>query len=144
MIKINPYLTFAGDTEEAFTFYRSVFGGEFSSLSRFKDTPQTDDLTEREKNQIMHVALPLGNGSVLMANDVLESRGHRLSVGNNVTLSAEAGSKAEADKFFGGLSTGGKVTVPLADMFWGAYFGMVTDKFGIHWMVSCPSNPPKP
>jgi PhnB protein len=136
MLKINPYLNFAGNTEEAFKFYKSVFGGEFAILQRFKDTPEAGRVPEKEKDKIMHVSLPVGDGNTLMATDALESMGHKLSVGNNIQLSVEADSKNEVDKLFKGLSAGGKVTMPLADTFWGAYFGMVTDKFGVQWMVS--------
>ncbi len=136
MVKINPYLNFAGNTEEAFKFYRSVFGGEFAILQRFKDTPEADRVPEREKEKIMHVSLPVGEGTTLMATDALESMGHKLTVGNNIQLSVEAGSKDEVDKLFKGLSSGGKVTMPIADTFWGSYFGMVTDKYGVQWMVS--------
>lgn len=136
MLRINPYLNFAGNTEEAFKFYKSVFGGEFAVLQRFKDTPEAGRVPEKEKEMIMHVALPVGAGTTLMATDALESMGHKLNVGNNIQLSVEADSKNEVDKIFKGLSAGGKVTMPLADTFWGAYFGMVTDKFGVQWMVS--------
>jgi PhnB protein len=136
MPKINPYLNFAGNTEEAFKFYKSVFGGEFAMLQRFKDTPEAGRVPERENEKIMHVSLPIGEVTTLMATDALESMGHKLNVGNNIQLSVEAESKNEVDKLFKGLSAGGKVTMPLADTFWGAYFGMVTDKFGVQWMVS--------
>ena len=136
MLKINPYLNFEGNTEEAFNFYKSVFGGEFSVLQRFKDTSEAPRVNEREKEMIMHVSLPLGNGTILMATDALESMGHKLTFGNNVHLSLEAESRDDAGRLFKSLSAGGKVTVPIADTFWGAYFGMVTDKFGVHWMVS--------
>jgi PhnB protein len=136
MAILNPYLNFAGNTEEAFTFYKSVLGGDFKFLQRFKDTPEGGKIPANEKDKIMHVALPVGKGNTLMATDALESMGQKLTVGNNFHLSLEAESKEEADKLFEGLSAGGKVTVPLADAFWGAYFGMVTDKFGIQWMVN--------
>jgi len=136
MATLNPYLNFAGNTEEAFNFYKSVFGGEFLTLQRFKDTPEAGKVPQNEKDMVMHVALPVGKGNTLMATDALESMGQKLSVGNNIYLSLEAESKEEADKLFKGLSSGGKVTMPLADAFWGAYFGMVTDKFGIQWMVN--------
>jgi PhnB protein len=136
MLKINPYLNFAGNTEDAFKFYKSVFGGEFAMLQRFKDTPEAGRVPEKEKEMIMHVSLPVGNGTTLMGTDALESMGHTLQVGNNIQLSIETESKNEVDKIFKGLSAGGKVTMPLADTFWGAYFGMVTDKFGVQWMVS--------
>ena len=136
MLKINPYMNFPGNTEEAFTFYKSVFGGEFATLQRFKDTPEAGRVPEQEKEKIMHVALPVGESNTLMATDALESMGHTLKMGNNIQLSVEAGSKNEVDKLFKGLSVDGKVTMPLADTFWGAYFGMVTDKFGVQWLVS--------
>jgi PhnB protein len=136
MPKINPYLNFAGNTEEAFKFYRSVFGGDFTTLQRFKDTPESGRVPDKEKEKIMHVALPVGNGNTLMATDALESMGHTLTVGNNIQLSVEADSKDEVDKIFKGLSAGGKVTMQPADTFWGSYFGMLTDKYGVQWMVS--------
>lgn len=111
-------------------------------LQRFKDTPEAGKISANEKDKVMHVALPIGNGNTLMATDALESMGQKLNVGNNISLSIEAESKEQAQKIFNGLSAGGKVTMPLEDAFWGAYFGMLTDKFGIQWMVSCP-NPKK-
>jgi PhnB protein len=136
MATLNPYLNFPGNSEEAFKFYRSVFGGEFSTVQRFKDTPQGSKLSDREKDKIMHISLPIGKGNILMATDALESMGHKLTTGNNFHLSIEAQSKEEAERLFKGLSSDGKVEVPLADAAWGAYFGMATDKFGIHWMVN--------
>ncbi len=136
MATINPYLNFAGNTEEAFDFYKSVFGGSFSALQRFKDTPEAGRVPDGEKEKIMHVSLPVGKGNTLMATDALDSMGQKLTVGNNFHLSIEADSKPEAEKLFKALSTGGKVTMPMADTFWGAHFGMVTDKFGVQWMVS--------
>jgi len=136
MATLNPYLNFAGNTEEAFKFYKSVFGGDFTTIVRFKDTPEAARVPERERNMLMHVALPVGKGNSLLATDALESMGHKLTVGNNIQLSLEAESKDEADKLFKGLSAGGTVTMPLGDTFWDAYFGMVKDKFGIQWMVN--------
>ena len=136
MPTLNPYLTFAGNAEEAFNFYKSVFGTEFVSLQRFKDTPEADKVPAGEQNRLMHVALPIGKGNVLMASDVLESMGFNVNPGNNCSLSIEADSKEEAEKTFQGLVRGGKVRMPLSDTFWGSHFGMLTDKFGIHWMVS--------
>jgi PhnB protein len=137
MAQINPYLNFNGNTEEAFNFYKSVFGGEFVMLQRFGETQGCDGmpLTEADKNKIMHIALPIG-GNVLMATDALESMGQKLVSGDNFSLSISANSKEEADTFFNGLSESGAVEMPLADAFWGAYFGMLKDKFGIRWMVS--------
>jgi PhnB protein len=135
MIKINPYLNFAGNAEEAFSFYKSVFGGEFAMLQRFKETPEADKVPAEEQDKLMHVALPIG-GNVLMATDALESMGQKLAVGNNITLSLSVESQAEADRIFAALSPGAKIDMPLQKTFWGAYFGMLTDKFGIQWMVS--------
>ena len=136
MATLNPYLNFAGNTEEAFIFYRSVFGGDFTTLQRFKDTPEAGRVPEKEKEMLMHVSLPGGKGNSLMATDALDSMGHKLIVGNNIQLSLEAESKDEAEKLFKGLSAGGKVTMPLKDTFWGAYFGMLVDRFGIQWLVN--------
>ena len=136
MATLNPYLNFKGNTEEAFNFYKSVFGGEFIALQRFKDTPEADRVPADEKDKIMHVSLPIGKANILMGTDALESMGHMLSVGNNINLSINTESEAEADKLFNALAAGGKVTMPLGRTFWGAYFGMLTDKFGIKWMVS--------
>lgn len=132
---MNPYLNFNGNSEEAFNFYKSVFGGEFSMLQRFKDTPEGDKLSPEDANKIMHIALPVGVNT-LMATDALESMGQKLVVGNNSHLSIHAESRAEADKLFAALAVGGKIEMPLMDMFWGSYFGMVDDKFGIKWMIS--------
>ena len=136
MKTINPYLNFNGNTEEAFTFYKSIFGGEFSALQRFRDTPESDRVPAGEKDKIMHIALPIGKGVTLMATDALESMGHKVTAGTNFHLSVDAESEAEAQKLFTALSAGGKVTVALEKMFWGAYFGMCNDKFGVQWMVS--------
>ena len=136
MSTINPYLNFNGSTEVAFNFYKSVFGGEFAALMRFKDTPEAGKITENEKDKIMHIALPIGQGNTLMASDVLESMGHNLTSGNNFYLSISADSEADADRIFKGLSADGKVTMPLEKTFWGSYFGMLLDKFGIRFMVS--------
>jgi len=140
MATINPYLNFKGNTEEAFNFYKSVFGGEFITLQRFKDTPEADRVKPADREKIMHISLPIGKGNILMATDALESMGHPLTVGNNFSLSISADSEKEADKFFNGLSAGGRITVPLAKAFWGAYFGMLIDKFGIQWMVNYDYN----
>ena len=136
MATLNPYLNFKGNTEEAFNFYKSVFGGEFIVLQRFKDTPEADRVPPADKEKIMHVSLPIGKGNILMATDAIESMGHKLTVGNNFSLSISADSEKEADKLFNGLSAGGNVEVPMSKMFWGAYFGMFTDKFGIKWMIN--------
>jgi PhnB protein len=133
---INPYLNFAGNTEEAFTFYKSVFGGDYRFVQRFKDANGIGKVAEKDKEKIMHVALPVGKGNVLMATDALESMGQKLTPGNNFHIEIEADSKEEAEHLFEKLSQGGKVTMPLADASWGSYFGMVTDKFGVQWMLN--------
>ena len=139
MATINSYLNFNGNTEEAFDFYKSVFGGDFAMVMRFGDSTQGNDcegmqVAEADKNKIMHIALPIGK-NVLMATDMLESMGQKLREGNNFSISINADSKEEADKLFNELSEGGKVDIPLADSFWGSYFGMFHDKFGIQWLV---------
>jgi PhnB protein len=136
MTTINPYLNFPGTTEEAFKLYKSVFGGEFSSVQRMKDTPDADKVPAADRDKIMHIALPIGNGIRLMASDSVESMGHKYTAGNNYYLSINVDSKQEADRVFNGLSKGGKIEMPMQKMFWGEYFGMFADKFGIQWMVS--------
>jgi PhnB protein len=136
MKNLNPYLNFKGNTEEAFHFYKSVFGGEFTVLQRFKDTPEAKKIPVHEQDKIMHIALPIGKGALLMATDALESMGQQLTCGDNFHLSVNTESEKETQVLFSALSSGGKVTVPLDKMFWGAYFGMCTDRFGIQWMVS--------
>lgn len=140
MFTANPYLNFMGNTEEAFNFYKSVFGGEFTVFQRFKDTPAKDQVAPGDQNKIMHVALPLGKGNILMGTDALESMGHTLNFGNNISLSLNTISEEESDRLFNALAAGGKIGMPLQKMFWGAYFGMVTDKFGVQWMVNYDYN----
>jgi PhnB protein len=138
MASINPYLIFNGNCEAAFLFYQSVFGGEFPYIGRFKEMPPAEGnpvLSEADGNKIMHVTLPIGDGSVLMGSDS-NSAGGEVPFGQNVSLSINAQSKEEADKLFNGLSAGGTVTMAMNQTFWGAYFGMFTDKFGISWMVN--------
>jgi len=134
---LNPYLNFPGTTEEAFNFYKSIFGGDFAGgIFRFKDTPEAKKMNAGDSEKVMHVALPLGKGNMLMATDALESMGQKLIAGNNFHLSLEVESKDEADTIFKALCAGGKATMPLTDTFWDSYFGMLTDKFGIQWMIS--------
>jgi len=140
MATINPYLNFQGNTEEAFNFYRSIFGGEFMNLTRFKDMPDSENVPAHEKEKIMHIALPI-KGNVLMGTDALESMGQKLTVGDNISLTLLTESEDETRKLFDALSQGGKITMPLDKTFWGAYFGMLTDKFGIQWMVNYDYNP---
>ena len=140
MAIISPYLNFNGNTEEAFNFYKSVFGGEFLALMRFKDNPECGQVSEADKERIMHIALPIGNGNALMATDALESMGQKLTFGNNFYIALAPESKEEAERLFNGLSAGGKIEMPLQDMFWGAYYGSFTDKFGVQWMVNYSKN----
>jgi PhnB protein len=140
MKAVNPYLNFKGNTEEAFNFYKSVFGGEFLALIRFKDTPEAERVDPKDVEKIMHISLPLGKSNLLMATDALESMGHSLARGNDFYLSIDAESEEEANTLFDALAQGGKVEVPMEKMFWGAFFGQLRDRFGIHWMINCNSN----
>ena len=133
MAFINPYINFNGNAEEAFLFYKSVFGGEFATIMRFGDMPNPN-IPETENNKIMHIALPIGK-NVLMANDVPEFMGKVNENENRSKISISAESKEEADKLFNGLSAGGIIEMPIADSPWGSYFGMFRDKYGIEWMV---------
>jgi len=135
MAQINPYINFNGNAEEAFTFYKSVFGGEFSNIMRFKDLANPGfTVTEKEANKIMYIALPIGK-NVLMANDVPEFMGRTNENENRSKISITADSKDEADQLFNGLSAGGQIEAPIGDSPWGTYFGMFRDKYGIEWMV---------
>ena len=135
MVSINPYLNFLGNTEEAFNFYKSVFGGEFVKIVRFKDLSNEGFVvSEKEANKIMHIALPIGN-NILMANDVPEIMGKTNERENRSKISIRAESREEADKLFNGLSAGGEIEMPISDSPLGSYFGMFRDKFGIEWMV---------
>lgn len=140
MTVVSPYLNFNGNTEEAFNFYKSVFGGEFLTVMRFKDNPQSGDIADADKERIMHITLPLGGGTVLMGTDALESMGQKLTFGNNFYICLSPDSKGEADRLFKGLSEGGKIEMPIQDMFWGAYWGSFTDKFGVQWMINYDNN----
>lgn len=137
MATISTYLNFNGNCEEAFTFYKSVFGGEFSYIGRFGEMPEGDGykVPETDKNKIMHIGLPIGN-TILFGSDTGGDWAPTFVQGNNFSISINPVSKEEADLLFDGLSTGGKVTMPMEETFWGAYFGMLTDQFGINWMVN--------
>jgi len=140
MALINPHINFNGNAEEAFTFYKSVFGGEFSRIVRFKDLAGPEfPVADNEADKIMHIALPIGN-NVLMANDVPEILGTVNEQENRSKISVSADSKAEADKLFNGLSAGGTVEMPIEDSPWGTYFAMFRDKYGIEWMVEYDPN----
>ncbi|KAA3437873.1 VOC family protein [Rufibacter hautae] len=136
MVTLHPYLNFNGNTEEAFNFYKSVFGGEFLALQRFGDIPDAGRVPAHELNKIMHIALSIGEGTLLMGTDALESMGHSVTMGNNFHLSLDTSSVEEATTLFNALAQGGKVEVPFEKAFWGAYFGMLTDQFNIKWMVN--------
>lgn len=136
MAKINPYIHFNGNAEEAFTFYKSAFGGDFETIIRFKDMPNLDyPIPENEANKIMHIALPIGKHSTLMGSDTPESMGKHNENENRSKISISAESKEEADKLFNGLSKGGLIEMPIQDSPWGTYFGMLRDKYGFEWMV---------
>lgn len=135
MPRIDPHINFNGNAEEAFNFYKSVFGGEFRRVVRFKDLPVSDfKIPEHEENKIMHIELPIGN-NVLMANDVPEQMGRTNENENRSKICISAETKEEADRLFNGLSVGGQVEMPITDSPWGTYFGMFRDKYGIEWMV---------
>lgn len=135
MALINPHINFNGNAEEAFNFYRSVFGGEFARIIRFKDMSSAGfPIAENEANKLMHIALSIGK-NFLMGNDVPEFMGQVNENENRSKISVSAESREEADKLFSGLSAGGSVEVPISDSPWGSYFGMFRDKYGIEWMV---------
>jgi PhnB protein len=138
MTKVNPYLNFSGNCEEAFNHYKSIFGGDFTFVGRFKDMPPQEGYTmpEADLNKIMHISLPIGGDTVLMGSDTGGEWAPNTIVGNNIQLSINTGSKADADRIFNALSQGGNTTMPMNQTFWGDYFGMCTDRFGINWMVS--------
>ncbi len=140
MAEINPHINFNGNAEEAFIFYKSVFGGAFTKIIRFKDLASSEfQVAENEANKIMHIALPIGK-SILMANDVPEILGRTNENENRSKIVISAESQEEADKLFYGLSVGGKIEMAISDSPWGTYFGMFRDKYGIEWMVDFDPN----
>ena len=145
MAQINPYLNFKGNCEEAFNFYKSVFGGEFPFVGRYKDMPPSDKahMGDVDGNLIMHISLPISKETVLMGSDVGGEWAKHTVDGNNVQLSINTESEEEANKIFNALSAGGRVNMPMEKTFWGAFFGMFTDKFGINWMVNYDYNQQK-
>lgn len=145
MATINPYITFLGNCEEAFNFYKSTFGGEFSFIGRFKDMPSDENhpISDEEGNKIMHVVLPIGQHTQLMGSDTGGEWASKTIVGNNISVAITAESKENADFLFNGLSVDGIITMPIESTFWGDYFGMFTDKFGVNWMVSFDENEKK-
>jgi PhnB protein len=141
MALINPHINFNGNAEEAFTFYKSVFGGEFTKVVRFKDLAGSGfPVSKKEENKIMNIALPIGKGSMLMANDVPEAMGRTNENENRSKIVVSAESKEEADKLFNGLSVGGEIEGPIGDSPWGTYFGCFRDKYGIEWIVEFTQN----
>lgn len=142
MAQVSTYLNFPGQTEEAFLFYKSVFGTEFygDGIMRMGDVPPQEGqppLSEEDKNLVMHVALPTIGGHYLMGTDATDSMGFSVAMGNNVHINLQTDTRKETEELFTRLSAGGIVTMPLEDMFWGDYFGSCTDKFGVHWMFNC-------
>ncbi len=146
MAQVNPYLTFNGDCEDAFEFYKKVFGGEFTYLGRFKEMPPMGDkkVSSADGEKIMHVSLPIGKETVLMGSDTSEEFGQTAKPGSNFSISVNADTQEEADKLYNGLVSGGQKIMPMDKTFWGAYFGMLTDKFGIQWMVNFDQNQNQP
>lgn len=136
MYAVNPYLNFQGNTEEAFNLYKKVFGGEFTSLMRFKETEEAEKMSAEEGEKLMHISLPIGKNTILMGTDALESFGQKVIMGNNNYLCINTATREEADRLFNELSAGGNIEMPMADMFWGDYFGSFFDKFGLGWMIS--------
>ncbi|HVC24830.1 MAG TPA: VOC family protein [Acidimicrobiales bacterium] len=145
MPRVSTYLNFMGDTEEAFNFYRSVFGTEFlTPIHRMGDMPTAPGqpaLSEAEQQMVMHVELPILAGHVIMGTDMLESLGHVRRLGNSMTINLELEDRAETERLFGLLSQGGSEQFGLVDMPWGAYWGTCADRFGTRWMFNCPSHP---
>lgn len=141
MATVNTYLNFQRNTEEAFNFYKSVFGGEFiGGISRFRDVPQSEGMhpiAESDKDLVMHIALPLLGGHILMGTDAPESMGFKVNFGNNVYISLQLDTREQTRELFNALSRGGKVEMELQDMFWGDYYGSCTDKYGVNWMFNC-------
>ncbi len=144
MATVNIYLTFNGNCEEAFRFYQSIFGGEFSYFGRFKEMPKEEEncqpMDEADGDKIMHVTLPISKETCLMGSDTGGEWASHFKQGNNFSVSINTESKKEADKLFNALSSDGQVIMPMNQTFWGAYFGMFTDKFGINWMVNFDKN----
>ena len=141
MASVSTYFNFPRCTEEAFQFYRSVFGGDFNGpIHRFGAMPAAPGqppMPEADKNLVMHIELPIIGGHVLMGTDAPESMGFTVTPGNQVHINLQTDSREQSDRLFKGLSAGGKVDMPMADMFWGAYFGSLTDRYGVRWMVNC-------
>lgn len=139
MATVNVYLTFNGNCEEAFNFYKSVFGGEFNYIGRYHEIPLQEGMprvSDEDKNRVMHVGLPISKETMLMGADNMKENESHTVFGNNFSIMVTPKSKAEADRFFDALSKGGRIWSPMKEEFWGDYFGMCADKFGINWMIS--------
>lgn len=139
MATVNVYLTFNGNCREVFEFYKSVFGGEYSYFGTFGEMPQDENsqpLSDEDAKKVMHVSLPISKETCLMGSDIIGEQSLSFKEGNNFSISINAESRDEADKLFNALSAGGQITMPMNNTFWGAYFGMFSDKFGINWMVN--------
>lgn len=145
MATVSTYLNFSRNTEEVFNFYKSVFGTEFvDGISRFSDVPPTENmppLAEEDKHLVMHVALPIVGGHLLMGSDAPESMGFKVNSGNNIFINLQPDTREETRRLFSALSEGGKVEMELQDMFWGDYYGSCTDKYGVSWMFNCSEKP---
>ncbi|MBI4224844.1 MAG: VOC family protein [Candidatus Sungbacteria bacterium] len=143
MARVSTYLNFTRETEEAFEFYKSIFGGEFTNgISRFSEVPAQEGapaMSEQDKNLVMHVELPILGGHVLMGTDAPQSMGFTVIRGNSTYINLEPDTRAETDRLFAALSAGGKTEMNLQEMFWGGYFGSCTDKYGVQWMFNCAS-----
>lgn len=142
MARVSTYLNFSRNTEEVFNFYKSIFGGEFSGggIARMGDIQPAEGMppiAEEDKNLVMHIELPILGGHVLMGTDAPESMGFHVNFGNNIYINLEPDTKAETKRLFDALAFGGIITMELQDMFWGAYYGSCTDKFGVQWMFNC-------
>lgn len=135
-MKVNPYLNFDGNAEEAFNFYKSVFGGEFTANLKMGGAPGAENLSEEERNRTMHIGLPIGEDTILMASDTMPSMGHPLNGGNNHYISLYPASREEADRTFNGLSESAEIEMSMEDQFWNDYFDSFTDTFGVKWMVN--------
>lgn len=140
MAAVNPYLSFNGNCEAAFNFYKDVFGGEFTYLGRLKDKPTEQPIPDAEKEKIIHMSLPIGGGTILMGSDTSEIFGVTTKFGDNISLSVNTDSEQEAHRIFDQLSVDGNIIVPLEKAFWGSLYGYFTDKFGVLWMINYEYN----
>ncbi len=139
MTTVNIYLTFNGNCEEAFNFYKSIFGGDFPYVGRFSEMPSQGghtDIVAEDMNKIMHISLPISQETTLMGSDTIAKSREEFKPGNNFSISVSTETTTEADRLFNALATEGQITMPLEKTFWGSYYGMVTDKFGIKWMMN--------